>query len=69
MILDVSPEMLESLGYRVYTAGSGQEALAVYTEKQGEIDLVVLDMIMLKGLSRRVREVLDNLGALSIRIH
>lgn len=27
MILDVSPEMLESLGYRVYTAGSGQEAL------------------------------------------
>lgn len=46
MILDVSCEMLESLGYRVYTAGSGQEAVALYTDKKDEIDLVVLDIIM-----------------------
>ena len=38
--------MLESLGYRVCEAGSGQEAIAVYMEKQKEIDLVLLDMIM-----------------------
>jgi len=46
MVLDVSKELLEFLGYRVYEAGSGQEAIAVYMEKQKEIDLVLLDMIM-----------------------
>jgi PAS domain S-box-containing protein len=46
MVLEVSKAMLESTGYRVYATGSGQEALAVYMEKQKEIDLVILDMIM-----------------------
>jgi len=46
MVLEVSKELLEFLGYRVYAAGSGQEAIAVYMEKQKEIDLVLLDMIM-----------------------
>lgn len=46
MVLDVSREMLESLGYRVFAAGSGQEAIAVFLEKRGSIDLVILDMIM-----------------------
>ena len=49
MLLEVSRDMLELLeflGYRVYAAGSGQEAIAVYMEKQKEIDLVLLDMIM-----------------------
>ena len=46
MLLEVSREMLEFLGYRVYAGGSGQEAIAVYMEKQKEIDLVLLDMIM-----------------------
>ncbi|MEI7636545.1 MAG: PAS domain S-box protein [Syntrophus sp. (in: bacteria)] len=50
VVLEVSKEFLESLGYRVYGVGSGQEALAVYLEKQHEIDLVILDMI-LPGLS------------------
>lgn len=42
----VMKEILESLGYRVLIAGSGQEAVAVYTEKGKEVDLVLLDMIM-----------------------
>ncbi|MHB9097600.1 MAG: PAS domain S-box protein [Syntrophales bacterium] len=46
VILEVSTEMLTSLGYRVYAAGSGQEALAVFRERREEIDLVILDMIM-----------------------
>jgi CheY-like chemotaxis protein len=46
MVLEVSRELLESMGYRVYAAGSGQEAIAVYMEKRNEIDLVILDMIM-----------------------
>jgi two-component system cell cycle sensor histidine kinase/response regulator CckA len=39
-------EILESSGYRVLIAGSGQEAVAVYMEKGREVDLVLLDMIM-----------------------
>jgi two-component system cell cycle sensor histidine kinase/response regulator CckA len=46
MVLDVNKELLKSMGYRVYAAGSGQGALAVYMEKRNEIDLVILDMIM-----------------------
>jgi len=34
MVLEVSRKLLEFLGYRVYTAGSGQEAIAVYMEKR-----------------------------------
>jgi len=50
MVLEVTKELLESLGYRVHAAGSGQEAIAVYLEKRKEIDLVILDMTM-PGLS------------------
>ena len=44
--LEVSGELLESLGYRVYMAGGGQEGLDIYEEKRDEIDLVILDMVM-----------------------
>jgi CheY-like chemotaxis protein len=46
IILDVGKEMLSVLGYSVITAGGGKEALALFTEKWEEIDLVILDMIM-----------------------
>jgi two-component system cell cycle sensor histidine kinase/response regulator CckA len=46
MVLDINKEMLESLGYRIYAAGSGQEGIAIFKEKRNEIDLVILDMIM-----------------------
>jgi CheY-like chemotaxis protein len=46
MVVEVTRELLESLGYRVYATGSGQEAIAVYMEKRNKIDLVILDMIM-----------------------
>jgi two-component system, cell cycle sensor histidine kinase and response regulator CckA len=45
-IAEVTREILESLGYRIITAGSGQEAIAIFMEKKNEIDLVILDMIM-----------------------
>ena len=44
--VSVMREMLELLHYRVIAAGSGQEAVAAYLAKKGEIDLVILDMIM-----------------------
>ncbi len=45
-ILTVGREICKALGYRVVTASSGQEAMAVYAEKKDEINLVVLDMVM-----------------------
>ena len=45
-ILKVSKEMLESIGYQVLTAKNGKEAVKVYQEKQGNIDMVILDMVM-----------------------
>jgi len=46
IVLDVSREILEFLGYRVHAVANGQEAIALYGEKRDEIDLVLLDMIM-----------------------
>jgi len=46
MILDVGRMMLEKLGYRVVTAGSGTEAIDLFENERKEIDLVILDMIM-----------------------
>ncbi|MBT8491020.1 MAG: PAS domain S-box protein, partial [Deltaproteobacteria bacterium] len=46
MILDIGQKLLEKLGYRVLLARSGEEALALYREKQNGIDVVILDMIM-----------------------
>ncbi|MBN2515343.1 MAG: PAS domain S-box protein [Deltaproteobacteria bacterium] len=46
MILDVGTQILEKIGYQVITASSGKKAAETYTEKQNEIDLVILDIIM-----------------------
>jgi two-component system, cell cycle sensor histidine kinase and response regulator CckA len=45
-IVDVSREILNSMGYKVLVAKSGQEAVAAYIENRGVIDLIILDMIM-----------------------
>lgn len=46
VILEVNRDILEFLGYRVFTASSGYEAVDIYREKQNEIDLVIQDMVM-----------------------
>ncbi len=46
MITDVGGQMLESLGYRVITAGSGKEALDIFRQNHENIDMIILDMIM-----------------------
>jgi PAS domain S-box-containing protein len=68
MVREVSAKMLEFMGYRVYAAGSGQEAIAIYMEKRDEIDLVILDMIM-PGMSggetfNRLREINSEINVL-----
>jgi PAS domain S-box-containing protein len=45
-ILKVGSQILQELGYTVLTAGSGREALEIYTANRDKIDIVVLDMIM-----------------------
>ena len=50
MVSDVGKELLVTLGYKVITADSGDQAIELYRRKGDEIDLVILDMIM-PGLS------------------
>ncbi|MGA7144134.1 MAG: PAS domain S-box protein [Desulfobacterales bacterium] len=46
MIIDVSRQLLERLGYTVLAAGSGGEAIEIYKKHLKEISLVIIDMIM-----------------------
>jgi PAS domain S-box-containing protein len=59
-ILNLLKQVLESVGYTVLLAEDGLQALEVYQQRRGEIDLVVLDMGMprLSGREtfRRLRE-------------
>jgi CheY-like chemotaxis protein len=71
MIIEVGRKILEKIGYRVLTAGSGQEALDLYMHHQEQIDVVILDMIMpgmgggvtferLKQIDGRVKVILSS---------
>ena len=48
MIIDVAQRMLEKLGYKVFTARDGKEAVEVFRKHKEKIDVIVLDMIMPK---------------------
>jgi nitrogen-specific signal transduction histidine kinase/CheY-like chemotaxis protein len=45
-VRDFAEQILSRYGYTVITAASGEKALDVYLQKKGEIDLVILDLIM-----------------------
>jgi CheY-like chemotaxis protein len=46
-------EILKGLGYRIVEAGNGVEALKVWDEQMGRIDLLLTDMVMPEGLTGR----------------
>jgi CheY-like chemotaxis protein len=46
IIIDIGQQMIERLGYKVLTAGNGEEALRIYAEHGEKIDVVILDLIM-----------------------
>ena len=46
MIIDVGTRMLKKLGYKIFTARNGKEAIAIFKQHQDKIDLIVLDLIM-----------------------
>jgi len=45
-IIDSAQEMLEALGYTVFPAKNGDEALNRFRENMDKIDIVILDMVM-----------------------
>lgn len=64
-IIAVGRKILEKIGYKVFIAKSGREALETYEEKRAEIDLVILDIIM-PGMGGA--ETFDNLKKINPRI-
>lgn len=46
IILDVGEDMLKTLGYKVFLASGGNEAIEIYRENKDKIDLVILDLVM-----------------------
>lgn len=44
--MEVTKEILEILNYNVQTACTGMEAVTIFQQNQGAIDLIILDMIM-----------------------
>jgi two-component system cell cycle sensor histidine kinase/response regulator CckA len=69
LVLGVSKELLEVMGYHVLAAKDGKEAVEIYRKNQDDIDIVVLDMVMpgmgggevfdcLKGINPNVRVLL-----------
>ena len=53
MLRELVRELLRQTGYRVLEAANGVEALKVWDEHNGEIDLLLTDMVMPEGLSGR----------------
>jgi two-component system, cell cycle sensor histidine kinase and response regulator CckA len=64
-VLSYSLKMLKSLGYRVLTASSGEEALRIARECEGEIQLLMTDVI-LPGMNGR--QIADKLTAQNPRL-
>lgn len=62
MVCRLGKDTLERLGYRVFTASDGAEALELFRKRAAEIDLVILDLAMPKVSGQ---EVLRSLRKLS----
>jgi signal transduction histidine kinase/CheY-like chemotaxis protein/HAMP domain-containing protein len=48
---EMTQAILENFGYRILLAASGKDALAVWRQHAGNIDLVLTDMVMPEGVS------------------
>ena len=46
VIVEVTKDILETLGYQVMTASTGREAIEIYKKEKDRIDMIILDMIM-----------------------
>lgn len=48
ILREVGQSLLEEIGYNVYLAEDGEQALSIYEQEQEQISLVILDMLMPK---------------------
>ncbi|MFC1869048.1 PAS domain S-box protein [Thermodesulfobacteriota bacterium] len=46
IVLEAGELMLTTMGYNVYSAASGREALKIYEKNHDKIDIVLIDMVM-----------------------
>ncbi len=46
ILRDVGRSILEDIGYKVYLAENGEQAMEIYAQEKHHIDLVILDMVM-----------------------
>ncbi len=46
MIIEVGEQLLIKLGYKVFVARDGKEAIEIFKENKDQIDMVIVDMIM-----------------------
>ncbi|MGB6011627.1 MAG: PAS domain S-box protein [Desulfobacterales bacterium] len=46
LVIDVGVQLLEKLGYTVFEAQSGRDAIRIFTERNRAIDMLILDMVM-----------------------
>jgi signal transduction histidine kinase/CheY-like chemotaxis protein/HAMP domain-containing protein len=51
MLRELAREILKDSGYQILEAASGREALAVWQQHDGKIDLLLTDMVMPEGVS------------------
>ncbi len=51
IIREMAQTLLEELGYKIFLAENGKEALGVWQQHQDEIDLLLTDMVMPEGVS------------------
>jgi nitrogen-specific signal transduction histidine kinase/ActR/RegA family two-component response regulator len=51
VLREMARDILEGCGYRIVEAASGRDALNVWNEHAGEIDLLLTDMVMPEGVS------------------
>ena len=62
LIRKTGQRLLSKLGYSVLLAADGQEALDLYRKKQGDVSLVLLDMIMPGMTGRETFEQLQKIN-------
>jgi CheY-like chemotaxis protein len=52
-VRSLTRRLLEGFGYRTWEAATGREALALWRDRVGEIDLLLTDMVMPEGVTGR----------------
>ncbi|MHB8056894.1 MAG: response regulator [Desulfuromonadaceae bacterium] len=69
VLREVGKSLLESLGYRVYLAEDGQQALETYALEKENISLVILDLLMPKmGGKETLQRLMESYPGISVII-